>query len=69
MIEITPAIEARLVDTAREAGAITLKYFQDTNVDVERKGDNSPVTIADQEAEDFILPILKSIAPNVPIVA
>jgi len=35
---------------AEEAGAITLGYFG-KSIDVERKADESPVTIADREAE------------------
>ena len=37
------------VEIAREAGDITLKYFQRDGIAVERKADNSPVTVADQE--------------------
>ncbi|MEX0585177.1 MAG: histidinol-phosphatase [Pirellulales bacterium] len=36
---------------AREAGRHTLKYFQCDNYAVERKADDSPVTVADREAE------------------
>lgn len=38
---------------ARAAGELTLKYFQ-TGVEVERKDDNSPVTIADRDAEQLL---------------
>jgi histidinol phosphatase-like enzyme (inositol monophosphatase family) len=41
------------VALAREAGAITLEYFKG-NFAVERKADNSFVTIADREAEQFM---------------
>lgn len=39
---------------AREAGAITLKYFRENNYSVELKRDQSPVTIADREAEQHL---------------
>ncbi len=39
---------------ARDAGDITLKYFQSDNLAVESKSDDSPVTIADRETEQFI---------------
>jgi histidinol phosphatase-like enzyme (inositol monophosphatase family) len=39
---------------AREAGAITLKYFQGDNYAVELKRDQSPVTIADRQAEQLL---------------
>ena len=40
-------------DTAWEAGKITLRYFQ-TNIEVETKADQTPVTIADRQSEAFI---------------
>lgn len=39
------------VDIAREAGAITTRWFGTVDLDVEHKGDGSPVTQADREAE------------------
>jgi len=36
---------------AHEAGALTLKYFQGSDLQVELKQDASPVTIADRQAE------------------
>ncbi|MDA7951188.1 MAG: histidinol-phosphatase [Pirellulaceae bacterium] len=44
----------RAVLWAKEAGKKTLNHFQKTDLVVERKEDNSPVTIADQEAEQFL---------------
>jgi histidinol phosphatase-like enzyme (inositol monophosphatase family) len=41
------------VDIAREAGAITYRYYQGSFV-AERKADNSFVTIADREAESYL---------------
>jgi len=56
----TPAsseITARL-DLARsaalEAGQLTLRYFQTANLAVERKADDSPVTVADRGAEELL---------------
>jgi len=39
---------------AREAGAITLRYFCQNNYDVELKHDRSPVTVADRQAEEHL---------------
>jgi histidinol-phosphatase len=39
---------------AREAGKITLEYFRRDDLEVERKGDDSPVTIADRRAEEHL---------------
>ena len=38
------------LDAVWQAGRITLGYFQ-TAVSVEKKADNTPLTIADQQAE------------------
>ncbi|HIQ23301.1 MAG TPA: histidinol-phosphatase [Planctomycetes bacterium] len=39
------------LEAAREAGEITLRYFRRTDLEVERKADDSPVTAADRQAE------------------
>lgn len=51
------AIKQRLelaVTVAREAGRITLEFFRREDLEVERKGDDSPVTIADRQAEQHL---------------
>lgn len=42
-----------LTEIAKGAGDITLKYFQ-SDLHVDRKADESPVTIADREAEEYL---------------
>lgn len=37
-----------------EAGKITLEYFGRDDLEVERKGDDSPVTVADRRAEEHL---------------
>lgn len=52
-----PEWESRLAwarQFAVEAGKLTLRYFQSANLQVERKSDQSPVTIADREAEQLL---------------
>lgn len=39
---------------ARDAQAVILRYYQDAQLQVERKSDLSPVTVADREAEELI---------------
>ena len=39
---------------AREAGDITLEYFRREDLEVERKDDDSPVTVADRRAEEHL---------------
>ena len=41
------------LDAAWQAGRVTLGYFQ-REIDVQRKGDDTPVTMADQQAEQLI---------------
>lgn len=42
------------LSAGKEAGRLTLKYFQQDNYSVERKADESPVTIADRGAEELL---------------
>jgi histidinol-phosphatase len=46
------------LDAAWQAGRITLGYFQ-SGVAVERKGDNSPVTIADKQSEQKLRSLIQ----------
>ena len=49
---------------AVEAGKLTLKHFRSEGLGVERKGDGSPLTIADQEAETFLRAEIAKAFPN-----
>jgi 3'(2'), 5'-bisphosphate nucleotidase len=53
---------------ALQAGAVIMEHYE-TDVVVTEKSDKSPVTAADQDAEDIILPALKIAAPGIPIVS
>ncbi len=55
-------LEAAL-DLSWKAGRITLGYFQ-SGVEVERKQDHTPVTIADKSAEKFLVDSLSRIFPD-----
>ncbi|SMO65084.1 inositol monophosphatase family protein [Fodinibius sediminis] len=46
-------IHQAAIEIARKGGTHTLNYFQQS-VDVERKSDDSPVTVADREAESVM---------------
>ncbi len=51
--EVNPRLElANRI--AIEAGKITLKHFRNSALNVVKKGDGSPLTIADQESETFL---------------
>ena len=53
-----PAIDQETLDTAlallRAAGERTLRWFRADDLEVEQKGDGTPVTAADRDAERFL---------------
>ena len=57
-----------LVDIAEQAGQLTLKYFGQ-NPEVYTKSDQSPLTLADLEAEGYIIEHLKASWAHIPIVS
>lgn len=57
-----------LAEIALKAGAVIMEIYA-TDFDVETKGDASPVTAADEKAEAIILEGLKTIAPDIPVLA
>ncbi len=60
LTDLTPLI--------RDAGKVIMDIYA-TDFDVTKKGDDSPVTAADQRAETVILAGLKRVAPDIPVVA
>jgi 3'(2'), 5'-bisphosphate nucleotidase len=54
---------------AYDAGQLISQYYhQEEAVGVEKKSDGSPVTEADQAADDFICQALTALTPNIPLV-
>jgi histidinol phosphatase-like enzyme (inositol monophosphatase family) len=51
--EITRRLDVA-VAAARQVGNITLDYFRVDDLVIDRKGDDSPVTIADRKAEEYL---------------
>jgi histidinol-phosphatase len=51
--QITKRLELA-IDAAREAGQLTLQYFQRSDLAIDLKHDATPVTIADREAEKLL---------------
>jgi histidinol-phosphatase len=51
------------IAAAQAAGAVALRYFR-TELQVERKADFSPVTVADREAEEAAVALLKRAYPD-----
>ncbi|MDR2884895.1 MAG: 3'(2'),5'-bisphosphate nucleotidase CysQ [Deferribacteraceae bacterium] len=58
---------SNLVEIARGAGELIMTHFRH-NASVECKSDGSPVTIADKEAEDYIVKELKRLWADIPVV-
>jgi 3'(2'), 5'-bisphosphate nucleotidase len=58
---------AELIPLIHEAGALVMRVYA-TDFQVEIKGDESPVTLADQCAEKVIFEGLRRIAPGIPVV-
>lgn len=54
-------------EIADRAGEVILEVYE-TDFDIRRKGDNSPVTEADLRAEALILPALRALLPGVPAI-
>jgi histidinol-phosphatase len=52
------------VAAARQAGNITLEYFRTEDLAVSRKQDDSPVTIADHKAEEYLRKEISSTFPQ-----
>lgn len=51
------------IDAAWQAGQLTLAYFQ-TNLQVDWKADNTPVTLADQGAEELLRRLIEAQYPD-----
>lgn len=59
-----------LCGLALKAGVAIMAHYDSGNqIAVTHKQDNSPVTKADQDAEDIILPGLAELAPHIPVVS
>jgi 3'(2'), 5'-bisphosphate nucleotidase len=69
---IDPMDRSALLDAiarlAREAGVVILPYYRSELV-VDDKNDGSPVTAADKAADALIVPALKALTPEIPVVA
>jgi 3'(2'), 5'-bisphosphate nucleotidase len=57
-----------LLDLARDAGAAILTHYR-PGIEVRSKADASPLTAADEEAEEIILAGLRRLTPDIPVVS
>ncbi len=62
-----PGLLAAVRPIAEAAGAATLRFYG--KADAHLKADGSPVTAADQAAEDIILPALARLTPSIPVIS
>jgi len=59
----------QICEIAYNAGQLISEYYhQDDTVDIERKADGSPVTIADKAADKLICLALKALTPDIPLI-
>ncbi len=61
-----------IIDLARRAGALILTHYDaaaSTPLEIVRKADDSPLTIADREANESIVAGLRFVAPDVPVIS
>lgn len=58
-----------LLQTAREAGDVILEVYGKDDFSVETKDDSSPLTEADQRANDVIVRALEAHYPEIPIIS
>jgi 3'(2'), 5'-bisphosphate nucleotidase len=69
ILEHLPALCNQIRRVAVEAGNLTLDYFDESGFHgADTKSDGSPVTVADQKAEELITKALKKMTPNILVV-
>ncbi|MFN3712367.1 MAG: 3'(2'),5'-bisphosphate nucleotidase CysQ [Alcanivoracaceae bacterium] len=61
------ALLNQVADIARRAGDAILEVYNGPDFDVERKGDDSPLTAADLAAHRLILAGLTALTPDIPV--
>jgi 3'(2'), 5'-bisphosphate nucleotidase len=64
-----PALAESLLPIAARAGAAIMRVYGDSNFAVQRKEDNSPLTLADLESQRVILAGLAAVTPDVPVLS
>jgi 3'(2'), 5'-bisphosphate nucleotidase len=58
-----------VIPIAQGAGERILEVYQKEDFGVERKSDDSPVTVADKISNDFICEMLHALTPEIPVVS
>ena len=69
LLENLPALCNMVKRIALDAGEIVMKYYDGyADMQVDQKNDDSPVTLADREAEGFIQMSLENVTPTIPVI-
>ena len=58
-----------LISICRNAGEKILKIYEKTELVIEYKADNSPLTLADKKSHECISVSLKTLYPDIPILS
>lgn len=58
-----------LLEIAKHAGTAILKVYAEDSINVIVKGDNSPLTLADQASNEVIVTNLKELTPAIPVIS
>jgi 3'(2'), 5'-bisphosphate nucleotidase len=64
-----PALVESLLPIVARAGAAIMRVYDDSNFAVQRKEDNSPLTLADLESQRVILEGLAAVTPDIPVLS
>src|ERR1700730_6994728 len=64
-----PAIACALLPIVARAGAAIMRIYDDLSFTVQRKEDNSPLTLADLESQRVIMEGLTEVTPGIPILS
>lgn len=68
MTAYSESLLQKVVQIARDAGEVILRHYH-ADLEIELKSDESPVTIADQEANALIVHALTQLTPEIPVIA
>ncbi|MFI4983723.1 MAG: 3'(2'),5'-bisphosphate nucleotidase CysQ [Rickettsiales bacterium] len=58
----------QVVKAAQKAGEIILEYYKG-DIEIVRKADNSPVTVADKHSSEYIIGVLEKLHPEIPVIS
>ena len=59
----------KLIEICFNAGKEILDIYNQSEISIEYKSDNSPLTLADKKSHEYICKSLKKLSPNIPILS